>query len=101
MQMKKLNELATTILANNPQPNTETLISEDTYFNEPSRGMLDYYSFADFTNEKELAAIFKSYLQEENLSDTDLQKLSALAFELHQSKKDDAGDLSEFVYVMH
>lgn len=99
--MKKLKKIALAILDVNPSTIKEEPDGSTSYFSDPVHGEKDYFSFADFSNTTDLANLFSAYLAEENMSPKVAKKLAEVTFDLKQSKKEDASDLSEFIYVMH
>ncbi len=79
------------------------LFESDSFFKEPTNGKKNYFTFADFSNERELFVILSEYLKNYNIDSEVIQSLSNEAFALYQnnSSEDESGDLSEFIYIMH
>ena len=79
------------------------LFESGSFFKEPTNGEKNYFTFADFSNQRELFLILSEYLKNYNIDDEVVQSLSNEAFTLYQNKssEDESGDLSEFIYIMH
>tara|TARA_Y100000591_G_scaffold310425_1_gene312734 strand:- start:1375 stop:1668 length:294 start_codon:yes stop_codon:yes gene_type:complete len=97
--MKKIGEK---ILENKLEAEIEPL-ENGSFFKEPTNGEKNYFTFADYSNERELFVILSEYLKNYNIDDKVIQSLSNEAFALYQnrSREDESGDLSEFIYIMH
>jgi len=85
MAMSELNKIGQILLENYKDQIPATATGES-YFKDPVSGELNYHSFSDFSDESELAEVFKEHLGDYGLSSSNFAEIARVAFKLREQR---------------